>query len=162
MEKLSKRDLVDIEEIASELEFKPIKKKKLKYPKVSFENLEPLTYTIAKEEQEVETHTDDGKETTNVAKKGDFIFSGPSGELYVLKPSKVKQMYDGEIGGTLSPEQTPRQVAKYSGKQIEFMAPWDEPMVMKPGDYLVKEQDGSGYYRIAKKEFEETYEKYGG
>ena len=31
-------------------------------------------------------------------------------------------------------------------------------MVMKPGDYLVKVKDGSGYYRIAKKEFEQTYQ----
>ncbi len=124
-------------------------------------DLGELEYTDCSKEQEIETHTDDGKETTNTAKPGDYIFSGPSGELYVLKASKVKKMYTGEVGGTLVPEQTPRQVARYEGKQIEFMAPWDEPMVMKSGDYLVKEQDDSGYYRIAKKEFEQTYEEYG-
>ena len=30
-------------------------------------------------------------------------------------------------------------------------------MILKPGDYIVKETDSSGYYRIAKKEYEETY-----
>ena len=165
MKKLSKRDdLADIEVIAAKLEFKPIKKKPLEYIMSNSSDpadLKPLEYTDSSKEQEIETFTDDGKETTNIAKKGDFIFAGPSGELYVLKLSKVKEMYTGGIGGTLIPEQTPRQVARYEGKKIEFMAPWDETMVMKPGDYLVKEKDGSGYYRIAKKEFEQTYEEFG-
>lgn len=163
MEKLSKRDkdLVDIDEIAAELKFKPVKKRKLKYEMSNSNDsadLKPLQYVESDKEQEIETITGDGKETTNTAKKGDYIFAGPSRELYVLKPVKVRKMYTGEIGGTLVPEQTPRQVAEYNGPTVEFMAPWDESMIMKKGDYLVKESDNSGFYRIAKKEFEETYD----
>ena len=157
MKRISLRDIVDISLLADGLEFKPITKKPLKYPLVAFNNLHPLTYAISKEKRNIETHTSDGKETTNTAEIGDLIFCGPSGEKYVLKPAKVERVYKGEVGGTLTAEQNPRQVSKYTGEEITFKAPWGESMVLKPNDYLVKEQDGSGYYRIAKKEFEETY-----
>jgi hypothetical protein len=42
---------------------------------------------------------------------------------------------------------------------ITFQAPWGEQMILKNGDYVVREADGKGYYRIAKAEFEKTYEK---
>jgi hypothetical protein len=83
--------------------------------------------------------------------------SGPSGETYVLKAAKFSKLYQGSIGETVVPEQNPRMVALYDGDQvINFMAPWGENMVLKPGDYLVKDGD-SGYYRIAKVEYEQTY-----
>jgi hypothetical protein len=31
-------------------------------------------------------------------------------------------------------------------------------MIAKTGDYIVRESDGSSYYRIAKAEFEKTYQ----
>jgi hypothetical protein len=161
---LKRAELVDINEIASKLNFQPARKKPVGYVMSNHstaEDLRPLEYTIADKDQVVETYTSDGKETTNTAHKGDFIFSGPSGELYVLKPSKVQKVYTGSIGGTLTPEQSNRSVTLYNGPEINFTAPWGESMVLKPGDYLVKEQDNSGYYRIAKKEFEQTYELQG-
>ena len=39
---------------------------------------------------------------------------------------------------------------------ITFKAPWGEDMILKRGDYLVKDGD-QGYYRIAQKEYDETY-----
>jgi len=163
MSRVSKRDLANIESIASGLKFKPIKKKPIEYEMSNSsdpEDLHPLEYAKCSKKEKIETITADGEETTNTANIGDYIFSGPSGELYVLKPAKVEKMYVGSLGGTLIPEQTPRQVAKYEGEQLQFMAPWNEAMIIKPGDYLVKEQDNSGYYRIAKKEFEATYEEF--
>lgn len=163
MKRLSQREeLANIEEIAAKLNFKPVRKKALEYKQTGQDQLSPLTYAISKHQDRIETITGDGLETTNAANVGDYIFCGPSGELYVLKESKVKKMYTGSMGGTLTPEQTPRQVARYEGKQIQFTAPWGEAMVLKPDDYLVKEQDSSGYYRIAKKEFEQTYEAFNG
>ena len=40
---------------------------------------------------------------------------------------------------------------------VTFRAPWGEDMILKKGDYVVREKDGSGFYRIAKAEFEKTY-----
>lgn len=161
MIQLSKRDLVDIEEIVSKMQFHKAIKKQIEYKFINDMNLDEMpsfSYTISDKHQKIDTYTSDGKETTNTAENGDIIFSGPSKEKYILKPSKVKKMYVGEIGRTLIPEQSPREVSLYKGEDVKFKAPWGELMILKSGDYLVKEQDGSGYYRIAKNEFEETYE----
>ena len=153
---------VNISDIADKLEFVPVSKKKLiyKYIKDADVNKMPeLSYTTAKEEQKVVTNTSDGKETENTAKKGDVIVSGATGELYVLKPDNFKKNYDGNVGEDVSPEQSDRLVANYRGESIKFKASWGEDMILKDGDYLVKEKGGKGYYRIAKKEFEKTYNK---
>lgn len=151
---------VDIDTIAKQVEFKPTSKKPLEYTFIEDANIDKmpkLSYTISDREQTIETWTSDGKETENTAKKGDIIVSGPTKEKYVLSPSKFKKNYEGDMKDTVIPEQSPREVAKYKGDTIKFTAPWDEDMIMHSGDYLVKEKDDSGYYRIAKKEYELTY-----
>ena len=83
--------------------------------------------------------------------------SGPNREQYVIKSAKFPKLYQGQIGGPIHSEQSPRNVAVYNGKeQVNFAAPWGENMVLKPGDYLVKEAEGK-YYRVAKQEYEQTY-----
>lgn len=104
----------------------------------------------------ITTYTSDGKETQNTAEPGDIVMSGPSGEKYVIKAKKFDKLYTGGVGNTVTPEQGPRTVALYKGKPMSFTAPWGEQMIIKPGDWLVKDGD-KGYYRIAKKEFKETY-----
>jgi hypothetical protein len=42
---------------------------------------------------------------------------------------------------------------------LEFVAPWGESMIVKPGDYLVTPPEKNEIYRIAQKEFEETYKQ---
>jgi hypothetical protein len=118
----------------------------------------PMSYGVNdKEDLRVVTMTSDGKETENTAKDGDVIMSGPSSEKYVIKSSKFSKMYEGNMGEDVTPEQSPRMVAEYLGTEpITFKASWGEDMVLKPGDYLVKEGEGA-YYRIAKKEYEQTY-----
>jgi hypothetical protein len=87
--------------------------------------------------------------------------SGPSRENYVVKAAKFPKLYQGTMGGPVIPEQGPRMVALYTGQQsVTFTAPWGESMVLKPGDYLVKDGD-AGYYRIAKAEYEQTYNQPG-
>jgi hypothetical protein len=151
---------VDINQIASQLEFLPTKKQAKQYKFVNNGKpgqLPPMTYTVSAMEQPVVTITSDGKETQNVAEKGDIIMSGPSRENYVVKSAKFPKLYQGELGQTVVPEQSPRMVAVYTAQQpITFTAPWGESMVLKPGDYLVKDGD-QGYYRIAKVEYEQTY-----
>jgi len=124
----------------------------------SSENMQPFTYTKAKQQQKIQTNTSDGKETTNVAEPNDIIMSGPSKEQYVVKPEKFAKLYDGKVGGTVTPEQSPRMVARVDSieQPITFKAPWGEDMILKRGDYLVQDPSG-GHYRVAKQEYEQTY-----
>lgn len=151
---------VDIDQVASTLKFLPTRKlaKQYKFVKNGVPGeMPPMTYTVSTKEQPIVTYTSDGKETENVAQINDIIFSGPSKENYVLKPNKFSKLYQGEIGQTVVPEQSPRMVAVYNqDKIVQFKAPWGELMILKPGDYLVKDGD-QGYYRIAKNEYEQTY-----
>jgi hypothetical protein len=148
----------DINQIASQMQFQPTSKKKLVYQYVqSSENMPPMSYAVAQQKMPIVTNTADGKETQNVAEPNDVIISGPSREQYVVKAAKFPKLYQGQIGGRVHPEQGPRNVAVYTGSQpVTFTASWGESMVLKPGDYLVKEAEGK-YYRIAKQEYEVTY-----
>jgi len=160
--KLNLNENVDINQVASTLEFKPVTKQKLIYKYVEDvkpSSMPPMTYTKSKGKQNVVTTTTDGKETQNVAEDGDIIMSGATGENYVIKGAKFSKLYHGNVGEDVYPEQSPRQVALYTGGETKFKAPWGEDMVIKPGDYLVKDPANTGYYRIAKVEFEKTYNK---
>ena len=158
------KNAVDINQIASQMKFLPTTKlaKQYKFVKDGMPGQMPaMAYTVATQEQPVVTITSDGKETQNTAAPNDVIMSGPSRENYVIKAAKFPKLYQGTVGGPVIPEQGPRLVALYTGKMpVTFTAPWDESMVLKPGDYLVKDGD-TGYYRIAKLEYEQTYNKPG-
>lgn len=152
----------DIDKIAQSLVFKPVTKQKLVYKFIDggdIDNMPPMSYTVSDKQQPVVTVTSDGKETQSVAEKGDIIFSGVHQEKYTIKAAKLPKLYVGNVGGDIHPEQSPRQVAVYSGEPVLFKAPWGEDMIIKPGDYLVKDPANTGYYRIAKAEFEKTYNK---
>ena len=155
---------VDINQIASQMQFLPTTKlaKQYKFVKDGAPGQMPaMTYTVSNQEQPVVTVTSDGKETQNVATPNDVIMSGPSRENYVVKAAKFPKLYQGTMGGPVIPEQSPRLVALYVGKvPVTFTAPWGESMILKPGDYLVKDGD-AGYYRIAKVEYDQTYNKPG-
>lgn len=161
---LDEAESVDIEQVAAGLNFRPTRKLPRPYEYVDAAELDAMpamSYTINKERRTIETHTADGKETVNTAEPDDIIMSGPSKEKYVLKGAKFPKLYQGKIGSTVIPEQSPRMVALYTGdREINFMAPWGESMVLKPGDYLVKDGD-AGYYRIAKLEYGQTYNPLG-
>lgn len=149
---------VDIDQVASGMKFLPTSKKMLTYGFTqSPEGMPPMSYAVAPDRTPVVTVTSDGVETQNVAERDDIIMSGPSGERYVIKAAKFPKLYAGQVGGPVHPEQSPRNVAVYvGGDPVQFTAPWGESMVLKPGDYLVKEGEGK-YYRIAKLEYEATY-----
>ena len=153
---------VDINSIASSMTFLPTTKKKLTYNFAnSTSDMPPMSYAVANEQEDVRTVTMDGKEGDNTAMPNDIIMSGPSKERYVVKAAKFPKLYSGTIGGPVFPEQSPRQVALYSGKEnVNFKASWGEDMILKPGDYLVKEAEGK-YYRVAKHEYEITYSQPG-
>ena len=152
---------MDIEIVAKQLQFQPTTKKKIIYQYVDSDiDMPPLTYTVSKEDKVLHTPLDN---TSKPVKSGDVIMSGPSKENYSVDQAKVPKLYtnaDGSaltIGKPICPEQTPRNVAEYNGKySITFSPSWGGSMDLHPGDYLVKEGEGK-YYRIAKKEYEVTY-----
>ena len=150
--------------LLASLEYKAVTKKKLTYSfhdltRRSMQSMTPLSYGVCPVDgRTVVTQTADGRETQNTANTGDIIMSGINREKYVIRAEKFLKLYIGRIGGAVQPEQTPRMVARYTGNSpVTFKAPWGEDMVLKPGDYVVREADGKGFYRIAKKEYEATY-----
>ena len=152
-----------LESILPSLQFKETTKQAKQYQYTdSSQNMPAMSYTVVETQQPVVTVTSDGKETQNVAEPNDIIMSGPSREQYVVKPEKFPKLYTGKIGGTVTPEQSPRIVARVDNidQPITFKAPWGEDMILKQGDYLVKDAD-QGYYRIAQKEYDETYNALG-
>lgn len=116
----------------------------------------------------IDTITSDGKETSNKAMKGDYIVTNmtTAKEQYILSSEKLSKRYKLI---EKYPDGTERYKAIGSCKgiqfkgakfnlpsEIQFMASWKEPMVLKDGDMIVT-TDGKEVYRIAKKEFTETY-----
>ena len=162
---LSERDLPPFHITLGGLSYHPVKKLRRKYSlwrglSTSFDlgKMPKMTWAVAPIQMQVVTYTQDGKETQNTAAPNDIVMSGPTGERYVVRAAKFPKLYTRGAGDTVTPDQTPKQVAVYTGQQtISFKAPWGEMMILKPGDYVVK--DGDGYYRIAKTEFELTYNR---
>jgi len=150
--------------------FKKTNKKPLKYcffdlSQKIINDMPSMSYGQLKSKEKVITYTSDGKETENNGNIDDIIISGPSREKYILKKEKFFKLYNGKIGNVVIPEQSPRYVTKITkelmnkfnlGKTVKFVASWGEEMVLKEGDYLVKDGD-KDYYRIAKLEFKKTY-----
>jgi len=120
----------------------------------------------------VQTRTGDGLETENAAEADDFIVRNQTeaGEAYLVPAYKFNQKYlflkpagDGwaeyqSEGRIIALELTPERLESLNLPPVmEFMAPWDDPMVAKANDFLGCPFDYSEVYRIARKEFFETY-----
>lgn len=138
--------------------------------------LAPMTFAVCQSPCTVTTVIHGQYETKNTARRGDVIIKGVCGEVYVLDALKFRYLYE-IVGGDLSTPShvsgllaTPRQddgfhrisrmVAEVSPeclpKPIMFTAPWNEHMVLNPGDFLVK--DGkNGFYRIEREAFFGSY-----
>lgn len=122
----------------------------------------------------VVTRTSDGIETKNTAEKGDWLVENQTSakESYLIKADVFEQKYTlldslGKGWGCYRPKGEVYAI-QVSAKDLEklglldkmeFQAPWKESIVVKPGDYLVISLEKSEIYRVAKKEFVETYEE---
>lgn len=121
----------------------------------------------------VVTLTSDGIETQNTAEKGDWLVENQTSakERYLVKPETFEKKYslmhslgDGwgcyrPIGKIYAINVSESDLVNFGAKTVlEFQAPWKESIVVKPEDFLVISLDKSEIYRIAKKEFSETYE----
>ncbi|MEB2779174.1 hypothetical protein U3A58_02125 [Algoriphagus sp. C2-6-M1] len=120
----------------------------------------------------VVTKTSDGDETKNTAEPGDWLVENQtsSSEQYLVKAETFLKKYSlvqslekgwgcyqpkGETSG-LRVNKTHLE-ALGSTEILEFQAPWKDTMIVKPGDMLVVPPEKDEIYRIAKKEFGETY-----
>jgi hypothetical protein len=124
--------------------------------------------------ERVETITSDGLETMNTAKAGDYIVFNQTeaGERYIVPGAKFEKRYqmveqlDGARATYVSVARIRAICLTQSllkelalGSPFYFLAPWGEEMVAKTGDYLAQPLDSKPeVYRIAEREFGETYE----
>ncbi len=120
----------------------------------------------------VVTMTDDGLETVNTAQKGSYLVKNQTeaAEVYVVEKAAFEKRYERKgpaddgfeeyhpTGKVIAVELTPeRQEALDLPASFHFKAAWKEDMIAKKGDYIVCPPDFSEIYRIARKEFFETY-----
>lgn len=126
----------------------------------------------AKPGEVVQTKTGDGLETTNTAGGNEFIVRNQTeaGEEYIVPAHKFEERYtlldkaDADWaeyqakGQIVAIELTPERLAAlHLPAEFEFIAPWEDPMTAKTGDFMGGPKDFSEVYRLARKEFFETY-----
>ena len=123
--------------------------------------------------EEIITVTSDGVETNNTAAEGDYVVKNQTDakEVYIMSSEKFNKRYTllqplengfseyQPIGKVIGIELTPSVLKGLNlTNEFEFVAPWGEEMVAKIGDFIVSPLEYDEVYRIAKKEFFETYE----
>ena len=146
----------------------------LKEKGILYEKVKAVFAKKASGGEYIRTITQDGLETTNTAKKGDFIIKNQTeaGEQYIIPAEKFTEKYqllqknmDGfdeytSLGKIVAIEVTSRLLQELGYTQeFHFLASWGTPMIVKKGDFLVAPIDLKSVYRIAKKEFFETYKE---
>lgn len=136
---------------------------------------------LAVEGEVIVTITGDGKETQNTAKAGDYVVENQTvvKEQYIVIGTIFKKRYElihsekiastafflpykavGKCVGIIYNGRVNTENLSTDPVEMKFMASWNEEMVLKPGDMLVAPLPATNeIYRIAAKEFEETYAK---
>ena len=123
----------------------------------------------------IKTYTKDGLETQNVAKEGDYVVKNntEAKEMYILSEKKFNERYkyksdlDNEwkvyspLGRIKALKVNGKifKVFKIKEKEFYILTSWGEKMIVKRNDFLVAPLNYNEVYRIANKEFFETYEK---
>ena len=129
----------------------------------------------ANEGEIIITVTNDGLETSNVANLSDMVVKNQTiaQEIYVMSKDSFEQRYIqsedserdqngyqeflpvGKINALLIDNQLLKKLILPD--EFYFEAPWQSNMICKKDDYLACPPDFSQVYRIARKEFFETY-----
>lgn len=147
--------------IVATLTFRPITKKKTEY--VLSESLDTMPNNsyfkyMSDVPRPLETVVKGNKEVSNLVNKGDVVICSSEGEKYVISGDKFVKLYQIE-NNIAFPEQTPRNVAQYTGTEALYFAPsWNnnERMVLNTNDYIIKESEGK-YYSVESSIFDKTY-----
>jgi hypothetical protein len=118
--------------------------------------------------------TSDGEETKNTAKAGDWVVRNttPAREEYIVSEKTFASRYRfiAELGEGWARYQPLGEVlaVKVDGAVLELLgasktfyieAPWGEPQRVRQGDELAAPPALDEVYRIARAEFDETYER---
>jgi len=130
---------------------------------------------LATRTQTIVTIISSGAETTNTAKKGDYIVTNnktQTREEYVVPAKKFKERYKKQkqvtkntalyspLGKVLAIRVTKTILNKFNWPvKFHIQAPWKEKQYVSLGDYLVCPLTEDEIYRIGYKEFLETYKK---
>jgi hypothetical protein len=130
---------------------------------------------VAEEGELIMTITNDGLETSNIASKGDMIVKNQTiaKEMYVMKLGSFIKRYRADEESLSDAEgfQEYKSIGKIHAllidsvlrseldlpEEFHFEAPWSAAMICKEDDFLACPIDFSQVYRIARKEFFETY-----
>jgi hypothetical protein len=119
------------------------------------------------------TKTSDGVETKNVALAGDMLVQNQtsSEEQYLVKAETFESKYEmiDSLGngwacykpkGIMIGYELSEEDLKTFGvsERIEFQTPWKDTMFVRKGDFLVTPAEHNEIYRVARKEFLETYQ----
>lgn len=131
--------------------------------------------SLATRTETIVTITSSGAETTNTAKKGDYIVTNnktKAREEYVVPAKKFKERYKklkqvtkntalySPQGKVLALRLT-KSILKTFDWPVKFhiQAPWKEKQYVSLGDYLVCPLTEDEIYRIGYTEFLDTYKK---
>jgi len=127
----------------------------------------------AEKGEHVTTVTSDGKETENVAESGDYLVENQTSahERYLVSSEKFADRYKKQrdvdngwaiykpMGKVCAVELSDELLTRLELQdEFEIEAPWGAAEVVRKDDFVVSTPDFSEVYRIARREFLETYE----
>lgn len=136
----------------------------------------PVRVRFAYEGEPVSTVLADGtRETTNRARAGQIIITNPGGEQYIYRAAEpdiavARADFERNYHPTAEPDMyrssgKVRAIPNDTGRPIEIMAPWGEPMytgvdgkIAVPFDPKKPDEISMDRYLIGGKEFTDTYE----
>nr|WP_307775197.1 hypothetical protein [uncultured Cetobacterium sp.] len=135
---------------------------------VVFEKFKPVLVRKGVLGENIKTYTKDGLETSNTVVEDSYIIKNmtEAKEQYIIKKDKFEKRYkfvksiDG-VWGIYQPIGEIKVVKIKNKDEFYIVAPWGEKMIVKENDFLVSPLDYSEIYRIANKEFFETYRQKG-
>ena len=161
----------DISVISQESILKELKPKLEKAP--TYEKYKIIYARKAIAGEEIKTYTSDGLETKNISSNGDFVVKNTTNaqEMYILTKEKFDKRYKfskkldntwniykpiGIIKAVLVDDNLLKNL-KIDENEFYIITSWNEKMIVKKDDYLVSPMEYNEVYRIANKEFFETY-----
>lgn len=131
---------------------------------IIFEKFKPILAREGKIGETIQTFTKDGLETVNQVVTPSYIVKNTTDakEEYIVTKDKFEKRYtflkkENKTWSTYKPIGEIKVIKVKNDHEFFILAPWGEKMIVKKGDFLVSPLDYSEIYRIANKEFFETY-----
>lgn len=129
-----------------------------------FKKFKPVFARKAKIGEVIYTYTSDGLETKNPVTEEGFVVKNntKAKEIYFLKKANFlkKYSFSKKLDSTWSvylPLNKIKAIKVKNKTPFYIIAPWGEKMIVKENDFLVSPINSDEIYRIANKEFFETY-----